>query len=429
MTFAANQSLFNRSDFPILGRTMRGGHQLVYLDSGATAQKPQQVIDAVVRQELEFNGGVARGSHELAEASTLAFEDARAKVARFIGAKPSEIAWTKSTTEALNLIAYVIGDVTAGRGDMKPEMRERFTLGPGDNIVATRVEHHANIIPWQELCLRTGAEFRWLDLTPDGRIDLTSAQGVVDEHTKLMAFTHVSNVTGAISPVSELVALGRSVGALIVLDSCQSVPHMPVDVKALDVDFAVLSGHKLYGPTGIGALYGKQELLDAMPPFMFGGSMIELVTMEATTYARPPARFEPGSQPVAQAVGLGAAVDYISAIGMEAVEAYERELTEYLLPRIQEIPGVKVLGPQDMDNRVGVVAFDVDGVHPHDVGQLLDDRGIAVRVGHHCAQPIHQFFHVFASSRVSLAPYNTRDEIDEFLDALSGVRKFFRVEG
>ncbi|MCI5826296.1 MAG: cysteine desulfurase [Arcanobacterium sp.] len=424
-------ALFNRNDFPILSRTMRGGPQLVYLDSGATAQKPQQVIDAVVRQELQLNGAVARGSHELAEASTVAFEAARANVARFIGAAPDELVWTKNSTEALNEIAYVLGNVSAGRGGSvhaPAELVERLTVRPGDNIVATRVEHHANIIPWQELCLRTGAEFRWLELTDDGRIDVESAAGVIDAHTKVLAFTHLSNVTGAVSPVAELVELGHSVGALVVLDSCQSVPHMPLDVKTLNVDFAVLSGHKMYGPTGIGALYGKRELLAAMPPFLFGGSMIELVQMEGTTYADPPARFEAGSQPVAQAIGLSAAVDYMRSVGMDRVEAYEKELTAYLLPRLLQIPGVRVLGPKDLTNRVGVVAFDVDGVHPHDVGQVLDSAGIAVRVGHHCAQPIHRFYGVFASSRVTLAPYNTRAEIDQFLAALSGVRKFFGLE-
>ena len=424
---AADQALFNRADFPILARTMRSGRKLIYLDSGATAQKPRLVMDAVIRQELELNGAVARGSHELAEASTLAYEDARANVAAFIGAKPSEIAWTKNSTEALNLVAYAIGNLSAGRimPGTPDELIERLSLRPGDNIVATRLEHHANLVPWQELCARTGAEFRWLELTPDGRIDVASAAGVVDEHTKILAFTHVSNVTGAVTPVAKLVAIAKAVGALVVLDSCQSAPHLPLSVTELGVDFAVLSGHKLYGPTGAGVLYGRGELLRALPPFLTGGSMIETVRMEGSTYMEPPARFEAGSQPVAQIVGLSAAVDYVCAVGMDRVAAYEKELTEYLLPRIQEIPGVTLLGPATCDERMGVVAFDVAGVHPHDVGQVLDSGGIAVRVGHHCAQPIHQHFGVWASSRVSLAPYNTRQEIDEFLDALSGVRKFF----
>ncbi|MDY6143602.1 MAG: cysteine desulfurase [Arcanobacterium sp.] len=420
-----SEPLFPRSDFPIFARTMRQGGQLVYLDSGATAQKPQSVIDAVTRQELYSNGAVARGSHELAEDSTVAFENARDKVARFINAEPGEIAWTKNSTEALNLIAYAMNNTSLGRSTADPALAKRLSVGAGDNIVATRVEHHANLIPWQELCARTGAEFRWIDLTPDGRLDLDTA-GVIDSNTKVVAFTHVSNVTGAVSPVAELVELAHAVGALVVLDTCQSIPHMPVDVKALDVDFAVLSAHKLYGPTGVGALYGKRELLEAMPPFLFGGSMIEIVTMEKTTYAMPPARFEAGSQPVAQAVGLGAAIDYVESHGgMEAIAAYENDLVAYALPRIAQIPGVRVLGPVDLTDRVGPIAFDVAGVHPHDVGQVLDAHGIAVRTGHHCAQPIHKHFKVFASSRVSFAPYNTHQEIDQFLDALASVREFF----
>ena len=276
---------FARSDFPILSRVMRSGKALVYLDSGATAQKPRQVIDAVVRQERENNGAVARGSHELAEISTLAYERAREKTAQFIGADCDEVVWTKNSTEALNEIAYVLGNVSVGRGSSVKagaDVTERFHISAGDNIVSTRAEHHANIIPWQELCARTGAEFRWLDLTEDGRIDISSAESVIDDHTKLVTFTHVSNVTGAISPVGQIVDAAHAVGALTVLDSCQSAPHLPLCVKDLDVDFAVFSGHKMYGPTGIGALYGKRELLQAMPPFLFGGSMIELVSMEST---------------------------------------------------------------------------------------------------------------------------------------------------
>lgn len=432
LAVAPNEALFERADFPILGRTMRGGQQLVYLDSGATAQKPQRVMDAVIRQELELNGAVARGSHELAEASTLAYEDARANIAAFIGAQPSELVFTKNSTEALNEVAYSLGNIAAGRAipGTSPDLLARLTIRPGDNIVVTRLEHHANLVPWQELAARTGAQLRWLEITADGRLDLASAEHVLDKRTKVFAFTHVSNVTGAVTPVAQLVALARHLddggaGPLIVLDSCQSVPHMPLDVKALDVDFAVLSGHKMYGPTGAGALYGKRELLQALPPFLTGGSMIEIVKMDHTTYADPPARFEAGSQPVAQVVGLSAAVDYLRAVGMERVAAYEQQLTAYLLEHIVQIPGVKLLGPADPADRLGAVAFDLEGVHPHDVGQVLDNSGIAVRVGHHCAQPIHQFYGVWASTRVTLAPYNTRDELDKFLEALSGVRKFF----
>lgn len=412
-------SLAPRDDFPILGRTVQGGAPLVYLDSGATSQKPRAVIDAVVAQELHSNGAVNRGSHTLAAESTIAVENARAKVASFIGARTEEIIWTKNSTEALNLLAYSFMNVSA-----VPEARGSFALRPGDNIVITRAEHHANLVPWQQVSERTGVELRWLDLTDDGRIDLATAD-VIDAHTRVLAFTHVSNVTGAISPVSELVRRGREVGAVVILDACQSVPHMPVNVTELDVDFAVFSGHKMLGPTGIGVLYGRSELVRELPPFLTGGSMVELVTMEKTTFAAPPARFEAGTQPVAQIVGLGAAVDYLTNLGMDAVFQHETELTAYALERIGAIPGIRILGPTDPSMRVGVIAFDVAGVHPHDVGQVLDSRGIAIRVGHHCAQPIHQHFGVFASSRASFGPYNTADDVDALVDALATVRPFF----
>ncbi|VEI12344.1 cysteine desulfurase [Trueperella bialowiezensis] len=425
-----------REDFPVLQREVQDGVPLVYLDSGATSQKPQAVIDAVVRQETYSNGAVNRGSHTLAAEATVAYEQARESVARLVGAEPEEIVWTKNSTEALNLIAYVIDDISRGRGqsvlrggrkqkERLAAIHERLTLRAGDNVVITRAEHHANLIPWQELCIRTGAELRWFDLTDDGRIDLTD--GVIDERTKLVAFTHVSNVTGAISPVRQIVERAREVGALTVLDACQSVPHMPVDFHELDVDFAAFSGHKMLGPTGIGALYGRADLLAAMPPFLFGGSMVEIVRMEATTFARPPARFEAGTQPVAQAVGMGAAANYLLDIGMDEIARHEEELTARALAGLSQIPGVRVLGPTDASERIGVVAFDVAGVHPHDVGQLLDSQGIAIRVGHHCAQPIHQHFGVHASCRASFGPYNTAEEVDVFLAALGRVREYFGV--
>ncbi|MCF2706175.1 SufS family cysteine desulfurase [Arcanobacterium haemolyticum] len=418
-----------RSDFPILTREGRNGMPLVYLDSGATSQRPTQVLEAVASIDTMHNGAVKRGSHLLAEEASIAYEEAREAVAAFVGANADEIVWTQGSTSAINLIAYVMSNITAGRGgsvEAKPAL-DRLRVGHGDVVVTTRAEHHANLIPWQELCARTGAELRWLDLDADGRIDLSTLDRI-DEHTKLVAFTHVSNVTGAISPVDEIVAAARQHGALTVLDACQSVPHMPVDFHALGVDFAVFSGHKMLGPTGIGALYGRRELLDAMPPFMFGGSMVEIVTMEKTTFAPPPARFEAGTMPVAQAVGMGRAAAYLREIGMAKVAAHEAELTKRLLDGIAGIPGVRVLGPTDMRERGGAISFHVDGVHPHDVGQFLDSRGIAVRVGHHCAQPIHQHFGVFASSRVSLGPYNTADEVDFFLESLAQVRRYFRVE-
>lgn len=410
-----------RGDFPILSRTVRGGAPLVYLDSGATSQRPQRVLDAVRAMDVEHNGAVKRGAHQLAEEATVAYEEARVRVARLVGAEPGEIVWTSGTTQSLNLIAYAMSNSTAGRGP------EKFRLGPGDNVVVTRAEHHSNIVPWQELCLRTGATLRWLDLTADGRIDLDTLS-VIDSRTKVVAFTHVSNVSGAISPVAAIVAAAQAVGALTVLDACQSVPHMPVNFKELGVDFAAFSGHKMLGPTGVGALYGRRELLEELPPYQFGGSMIELVTMEETTYADPPARFEAGTQAVAQIVGMGEAATYLSEIGMDKIAAHEAKLTATMIEGIKAVPGVRLLGPAEGAERTGTAAFHVEGVHPHDVGQYLDSLGVAVRVGHHCAQPIHRHFGVFASTRASLGPYNTEEEVGVFLSALAGVRPYFRLE-
>ncbi|MGV9184808.1 cysteine desulfurase [Arcanobacterium canis] len=410
-----------REDFPILQRTVADGKPLVYLDSGATSQKPQVVIDAVNRIELYSNGAVKRGSHQLAAEATVAYEQAREKVARFVGADVDEIVWTKNSTEALNLIAYSLGNASLGRGS------ESLRLGPGDNLVVTEAEHHSNLVPWQELAFRTGADLRWIGLTDDGRLDL-STLNVIDEHTKVVAFTHVSNVTGAVSPVEVITQAAHNVGALVVLDSCQSVPHMPVDFHALDVDFACFSSHKMMGPTGIGGLYAKRELLTQLPPFLFGGSMVAIVEMDKTSYLPAPEKFEAGSQPVAQAVGLGAAVDYLSAIGMEKIAAHEHLLTVRALEGIVAIPGVRVLGPTTTFDRAGAIAFAVDGVHPHDVGQVLDAEGVQVRVGHHCAQPVHRHFGVDSSSRVSFAAYNTEEEVDAFLVALAKVRPFFGLE-
>ena len=421
----AVRPLVAREDFPILARPMRGDQALVYLDSGATAQRPRAVLDAMVDFDTRSNGAVKRGSHLLAEESTVAYEEARAKVAAFIGAAPQEIVWTSGSTQSLNLLAYAISNATAGRGWGNAD---RFLLRAGDDIVVTRAEHPANLLPWQELCERTGARLTWLDLDGEGRID-PATLAVIGRRTRIVAFTHVSNVTGAVSPVAQIVEAAHAVGAFTVLDACQSVPHLPVNVRELDVDFAAFSGHKMYGPTGLGVLYGREELLADLPPYQFGGSMIERVTMEKTRYARPPARFEAGSQPVTQIVGLARAVDYLSAIGMENVARFEDELTAQLLAGLGQIPGIRVLGPREGAGRTGIAAFTVDGVHPHDVGQFLDARGIAVRVGHHCAQPIHDFFGVPASVRASVGIYTTSSDIDAFLDALSQVRGYFWVEG
>ena len=413
-----------REDFPILARKVNG-ERLVYLDSGATSQRPQAVLDAVRDFETRSNAAVSRSSHLLAGEATLAFEDARSAVARFVGADDDELVWTSGSTMALNLLAYAFGNVTAGRG--LGEASERLRIGPGNSVVVTRAEHHANLVPWQELCLRTGAELRWLDLKADGTIDLDTLD-VIDEGTKVVAFAHVANVTGAIAPVAEIVAAAHAAGALVVLDACQSVPHMPVDFHALGVDFAAFSGHKMLGPTGIGALYGRRELLAALPPFLTGGSMIETVRMEGTTYAAPPQRFEAGTQAVAQIVGMGAAVRYLSGIGMDTIAEHEHRLAGLMLEGMASIPGVRVLGPAEVQARTGVLAFEVNGVHPHDVGQILDSEGVCVRTGHHCAQPIHDFFGVIASSRASLGPYNSEEDVRAFLGALSKVRPFFGLE-
>lgn len=419
-----------RADFPLLGRTVRGGRPLVYLDSAATSQKPQVVLDTEVDFYEQRNAAVHRGAHQLAEEATIAFEDARASLAAFVGADPGEIVWTPGATSAINLVAYAMSNATLGRGGAEAR---RFALGTGDEIVVTEAEHHANLVPWQELCARTGATLRWIPLGDDGRLDLSDLDGIVTERTRVLAFAHVSNVTGAVAPVAELVAAARRVGALTVLDACQSVPHLPVDLHALGVDFAAFSGHKMLGPTGVGALYARRELLEAMPPVTTGGSMVEVVTMEATTYAPPPQRFEAGTQMVAQAVGLGVAADYLGELGMGAVAAHEVLLAEELL-RIGEIPGVRVIGPSSVGvgpdgvpDRLAVVSFVVDGVHAHDVGQVLDDRGIAVRVGHHCAQPLHRRFGIAATARASASVYTTTEEVVAFREALAGVRAFFSV--
>lgn len=413
-----------RADFPLLGRTVRGGRPLVYLDSAATSQKPNVVLEAEVDFYEQRNAAVHRGAHQLAEEATEAFEEARESVAALVGADAGELVWTPGATAAINLVAYALSNATAGRGGAAAE---RFRLAPGDEIVVTEAEHHANLVPWQELCARTGAVLRWFGVDDEGRLDVSDPASVVTDRTRVVAFGHVSNVTGAVAPVAELVAAARRVGALTVLDACQSVPHLPVDLHALGVDFAAFSAHKMLGPTGVGVLYGRRELLEAMPPVTTGGSMVEVVTMDTTTYAPPPQRFEAGTQMVAQAVGMGVAARWLAELGMDAVAAHERALAAELV-RIAEIPGVRVIGPADTRDRLAVVSFVVDGVHAHDVSQVLDDQGIAVRVGHHCAQPLHRRFGVAATARASASVYTTVEEIAAFREALAGVRAFFGVE-
>ncbi|GLZ44047.1 cysteine desulfurase [Actinomycetospora sp. NBRC 106375] len=414
-----------RADFPILSRTVRDGKPLVYLDSGATSQRPRQVLDTE-RHFLETsNAAVHRGAHALAEEATDAYESARERIAAFVGADVGEIVFTKNATEGINLVAYAMGNASVG--ERVDPAAERFRLGPGDEIVTTEMEHHANLVPWQELCRRTGATLRWFSVTRDGRLDLDSdeARTVINERTKVVAFTHQSNVLGTVPPVSELVRRAREVGAYTVLDACQSVPHAPVDLHALGVDFASFSGHKMLGPSGIGVLYGRAELLEALPPFLTGGSMIELVRMEGSTYAPPPARFEAGVPMTSQAIGLGAAVDYLSAIGMDAVKAHEQSLTEAALVKLQDLPGVTIIGPRTTEARGGAVAFEIEGIHPHDASQVLDDSGIAVRVGHHCAWPLHRAFGVQSSIRASFHVYNTMEEVDTLVAGVRRAQEFF----
>jgi cysteine desulfurase/selenocysteine lyase len=415
-----------RKDFPLLARTVRDGKPLVYLDSGATSQRPKQVLDAE-RAFLETsNASVHRGAHQLAEEATDAYEGARAKVASFVGVRADEVVFAKNATEGLNLVAYAMGNAaTAGSADAA-----RFVLKPGDEIVVTEMEHHANLVPWQELARRTGATLRWFGVTDEGRLDLSTMDDLVNDRTKVVAFTHQSNVLGTVNPPARLVARAREVGAFTVLDACQSVPHSPVDFTALDVDFAVFSGHKMLGPNGIGVLYGRNELLSVMPPFLTGGSMIETVHMERSTFAPPPQRFEAGTMMVSQAVGLGAAVDYLSVVGRERIAEHEHLLTDAALHGLAEIPGVRVLGPTPdgatgTADRGGAVSFVVDGIHAHDVGQVLDSLGVAVRVGHHCAWPLHRRFGVAASVRASFYLYNDLAEIDALVNGVRAAQRFF----
>jgi cysteine desulfurase/selenocysteine lyase len=402
-----------RADFPILSRVMRGGSQLAYLDSGATSQRPLAVLDAERAFLTTSYGAVHRGAHQLMEEATDAYEQGRADIAAFVGADTDELVFTKNATEALNLVAYVLGD----------DRFEGYAVGPGDVIVTTELEHHANLIPWQELARRTGATLRWYGVTEDGRIDLDSLQ--LDERVKVVAFTHHSNVTGAIAPVAELVARAKAVGALTVLDGCQSVPHQPVDVHALGVDYAAFSGHKMLGPNGIGVLYGRRELLGAMPPFLTGGSMIETVTMESATYAPAPQRFEAGTPMTSQVVGLAAAARYLSEIGMDAVAAHEAELVAAALDGLAGVDGLRIIGPTSLTDRGSPVSFVVEGIHAHDVGQFLDDDAVAVRVGHHCAWPLHRRFGVAATARASFAIYNTLDEVDRLVAGVKRAVEFF----
>ena len=405
-----------KKDFPIFERKVRGGNSLIYLDSGATSQKPNSVIEAESNFYRTVNAAVHRGAHLLAEEASEAYESAREKIAAFIGAISNEVIFTKSATESLNIIAYSFGNPDS-----------RINIKSGDQIVVTEMEHHANLIPWQQLAKRTGAELRWLSVTADGRIDLTNLDQVITKKTKIVAITHQSNVLGSILPVETIVKASHAVGALVVLDACQSAPHFALDVKKLDIDFLAFSGHKTLGPTGIGVLWGKFDLLEKLEPSLFGGSMVDSVTMESATWAVTPRKFEAGVPNMAQAVGLSAAIDYLNQIGMHNIAQHEQDLTSYLLKGITSISGVKVIGPVDMKDRGGVVSFTVDGVHPHDVGQVLDQYGIAVRTGHHCAWPLMRKLNLVGTTRASLYLYNSKSDVDSLLESIEKVKSYFKV--
>lgn len=404
-----------RADFPILTRTVRDGKPLVYLDSGATSQKPLPVLDAERDFVLHHNAATHRGAHQLAEEATDAYEHARELVAGFVGCAIDEVIFTKNCTEGLNLVSYVLGDDRAGQ----------YRVSAGDEIIISEAEHHANLIPWQELCRRTGATLKWFPLRDDGRLDLDAVE--ITERTKVVAVTHASNVTGAITDVATVVERAHQVGALVVLDACQSVPHMPVNFTALGVDFAAFSGHKMLAPSGVGVLYVRAQILQALPPFLTGGSMIEHVTMEKTTYAPPPQRYEAGVPNMSQVVGLGAAVEYLDSLGMDNVFAHEQEITSYALQELGKLTGVHIVGPTTPENRGSAISFTIDGIHSHDIGQFLDDDGIAVRVGHHCAEPLHTHFGLSGTTRASFYIYNTLDEVDRLVDGITRVQKFFGV--
>lgn len=418
-----------RKDFPILARTVRGGRPLVYLDSGATSQKPVQVLDAERHFYEHTNAAVHRGAHQLAEEATDAYESARRRISQFVGGQPEELVFTKNATESLNLVSYSFLNATlkTARGQELPPGAEHFVLEPGDEIVITQMEHHANLVPWQELCDKTGATLRWIPLTDDGRLDLATLDSLINERTKCVSLVHQSNILGTINDVAEIGRHATRAKSLFVVDACQSIPHMPVDVGTLGADLVAWSGHKMLGPTGIGCLWGRPEVLAAMPPFISGGSMIKKVTMEGTTFADPPQRFEAGVPMTAQAVGLAAAADYLSDLGMDNVAAHEHALTGYALEGLESIPGVRIIGPRDNVERGGAISFVVDGIHAHDVGQVLDDRGVAVRVGHHCAAPVCQRYGVTATVRASFGVYNSFDDVDSLVSAVKDAKDYFGV--
>jgi cysteine desulfurase / selenocysteine lyase len=413
-----------RKDFPILERVVRDGQPLVYLDSANTSQKPRQVLDALADFYERHNANIHRATHQLGEEATQAYEGARVTVAGFIGAaEPAEVVFAKNVSEGINLVAYSMGNASAaGQGG-------RFALGPGDEIVITEMEHHSNIVPWQLLCQRTGARLRWFGVTPEGRLDTSDIDGLITERTKLVALAHQSNVLGTINPVRAIADRAHAAGALVLVDAAQSVPHMPVDVAELGADFLGFTGHKMCGPTGIGVLWGRRELLEEMPPFLGGGEMIESVWMERSTFAPPPHKFEAGTMPIAEAPTLAAAIGYLGEVGLPALREYEHGLVAHALDALREIDGLRILGPAEPVDRGAAISFTVDGVHPHDMSQVLDSRGIAVRAGHHCAWPLHRAMGIQASTRASFYLYNTHEEVDALAAGIREAQRFFGVGG
>ena len=405
-----------RKDFPIFTRTIRDGKRLVYLDSGATSQKPQVVIDAEIDFYTKHNAAAHRGAHQLAEEATELFEASRQTVADFLGAKSEEIVFTKSATESLNLLAYAFSNAEPG---------SKFAIGSEHSIVVSEMEHHANLIPWQQLAKRSGAELKWFGVTSDGRLDESNIESLITEKTKIVAITQQSNVLGTINNLDQIIKKAHQVGAIVIVDACQSVPHIPVDVRRLGADFLAFSGHKILGPTGVGVLWGRYELLNELPPFLFGGSMIENVTMTDASWAEAPRKFEAGVPNMAQVVGLAAGIKYLQAIGLDAVHEHEKALTAYLLEQLAQIPGVSVVGPLDVSLRGGTVSFTLDGIHPHDLGQYLDSAGIAVRTGHHCAWPLTRALGVPATTRASLYLYNDVSDIDALVTAVKEAKEYF----
>jgi cysteine desulfurase / selenocysteine lyase len=400
-----------RADFPILSRELAGGYPLIYLDSANSSQKPLQVVEAVRQHYLQHNANVARAMHQLGAEATAAYEGARDKIATFIGAPDrNEVVFTKNASEALNLAAHTLG----------------ASLKPGDEVVISEMEHHSNIVPWQLACERTGATLKWFGVTDSGRLDLSNVDELITERTRVVAVTWVSNALGTVNPITDLAARAHAVGAVLVVDGSQAVPQLPVDVGTLGADLVAFTGHKMVGPTGIGVLWGRYDLLASLPPFLGGGEMIEVVRMTGSTYAAPPARFEAGTPPIAQAVGLGAAADYLSGIGMDKIAAHEQAVVAYALEGLKTVPGLTILGPVEAVDHGGAISFQLEGVHPHDVATVLDTRGIAVRAGHHCARPVHERFGVQSSTRASFYLYTKPEEIDALVDGLGFVRSYFK---